>query len=90
MGTIEGGIYFFDPIIRGRQTVHTFNTNYESPLNKNRSVDLVKWCEPSPSSKNATRFIVVFDDGTMHFYSKDLPLDRSDNEKEMIQVKPDQ
>lgn len=84
MGTNEGGVYLFDPIIRGKQTVNTFNTNYDSPINKNRSVDLVKWIEPSPSMKSASRFIVVFDDGSMYFYSKDQPYDKTENEKEMI------
>lgn len=80
MGTNEGGIYLFDPIIRGKQVVHTFNAIYDSPLNKNRCVDIVKWVE-SPSQKQNNKFIVVFDDGSMYFYSKDMP-DKSENEKE--------
>lgn len=47
MGTLEGGIYHFDPLMRARCEVKRFNTDATSIINKNRAVELVKWIEPT-------------------------------------------
>ena len=84
MGTVEGGVFLFDPVMRGKLEVKRFNNEYESPLNKNRTVDIVRWLDPY--AKDSSKFLVVFDDGTIHFYTKELPLN-DNTEKEIITVK---
>jgi hypothetical protein len=53
MGTIEGGIFLFDPIMRGNLEVKRFNSEVDPYVNKNRSVDLIKWIEPSENKKRS-------------------------------------
>ncbi len=44
MGTLEGQIYFFDPILRGKMDIKRYNFDFE----KKKSIDLVKWIAPNP------------------------------------------
>jgi hypothetical protein len=46
MGTNEGGIFLFDPVMRAKCDVKRFNSEYELSINKNRAVDIVRWIEP--------------------------------------------
>ena len=45
MGTLDGGIYLFDPIIRGKGDVKRFNQEFDLPIAKKKTVDIVKWLD---------------------------------------------
>ncbi len=47
MGTTDGGIYIFDPVIRGRMEIKRFKHDFE----KRKTVDLVKWLPVSNAKK---------------------------------------
>lgn len=47
MGTSDGGIYIFDPVIRGRMEIK----RYKYDLEKRKTVDLVKWLPVSNPKK---------------------------------------
>jgi hypothetical protein len=90
MGSTDGSVYLFDPILRGKSDVRKFNADHRSKTTKTRCVELLKWIEPTPNMKGPNQFILVFDDGVMYFYSKDLPLDEKvDQDKEVIKIDSD-
>ena len=54
-------------------TVLSFNSDNSLPYFKNKRPELVKWVEPLPSDKpNVNKFCVVFDDGCIYIYEKDV------------------
>jgi hypothetical protein len=56
LGTTDGTILVFDPILRSRHTFLKYNYNFE----KKKAVDLVRWLDKPPSALASSRFIVVF------------------------------
>lgn len=37
-------------------------------------MDLVRWLEKAPIKSHSSRFLVVFSDGTISFFHKDVPV----------------
>jgi hypothetical protein len=70
IGTNDGGVMLFDPILRGK---HIFN-RYHHGFEKRKQVDLVRWLEKAPNRTHSSRFLVVFSDGTISFFHKDAPV----------------
>ena len=89
MGTQDGQIYYFDPILRGKLDIKRYNYEFE----KRKSIDLVKWLTPSPKSLSSSKFVVVFADGSLALYHKDKDVSQSkdyDIEKDLLKVSPEQ
>lgn len=68
VGTTDGSVLMFDPVIRGKMEIKSYNYDCDK---KKKSVDLVKWMEKSPNRPSSSRFIVIFSDGTTGLYHKD-------------------
>jgi hypothetical protein len=47
----------------------------------------LKWIEPAPNQNDPSKFIAVFEDGTIHIYHKDVTYDNKiDLDKEYISI----
>lgn len=85
MGTQDGSIFLFDPIIRGKMEIKKFTYDQE----RKKTVDLIRWLAPSPVAKFTARFLVVFSDGSIAFYHKDKTVNEkslADLEKDYIKI----
>jgi hypothetical protein len=67
LGTTDGQLMVFDPILRGKLTYK----QYSYPQDKKKTVEIVRWLEKGPNRPYSSRFLVVFSDGTIAFYHKD-------------------
>ena len=88
IGTRDGAVYIYDPILIMNGNVLSFNSDNNMPFFKNRRPEIVKWIEPLPSDKPAVnKFAVVFDDGCIYIYEKDVPYNaKEDYAKSMIKL----
>ena len=90
IGTQEGDIYLFDPVLRSKSEIKNFNFENNHNLRKNRQIDLIVWIEPPPSHQVPQKFIAIFDDGVICIFNKENPFDRkADLEKEILKIKAD-
>ncbi|CDW73838.1 wd repeat-containing protein 20 [Stylonychia lemnae] len=88
MGTMDGSIYIFDPVIRGKQPLKFYHQEQDK---QRQSVEIVRWIEPSPQNKFSSRFLVVFSDSSIAFYHKDKDFQQYyDPDKDFIKSKNDQ
>lgn len=70
MGTSSGSIYCYDPVLKDKGVVVKYNNVKE--VKKARKVDHVRWFEANVEGTNSNKFIVVFDDGTLYVFFRDL------------------
>ena len=76
IGTFDGKIYQFDPILRSKGEVKKFTVDM-LPQEKKRSIEIIRWIEnywTEGARVPATSFIAVFGDGTIAIYHKDKDL----------------
>ena len=95
IGTTDGSLYMFDPIIRGRIDIKKFTHEFEQQIAsaKRKSVEIVRWLEKSPTRPHSSRFLVVYSDGMLAIYHKDRDVPSAgaagaayEPEKDMIKV----
>lgn len=92
LGTTDGSVLMFDPVIRGKMEIKSYN--YDCDKKTQKSVDLVKWMEKCPNRASSSRFIVIFSDGTTGLYHKDRIVPQTgtngqgsyDPDKDMIKI----
>ena len=85
IGTSDGQILKFDPILLGLMPVKKYNQDFE----KKKQVDIVRWLEKSPLRPFSSRFIVVYSDGMMALYHKDTDVPQFGSKGEGSQYDPD-
>mmetsp|Transcript_24543 Transcript_24543/g.24140 ORF Transcript_24543/g.24140 Transcript_24543/m.24140 type:complete len:239 (+) Transcript_24543:88-804(+) len=90
VGTMQGDIFLFDPMLKGKAEIKILNSEKDPTLKKSKQVELVKWIEPAPGLTAPTRFLVVFEDGHIYIYNKDLASNKAlDPDKDIIRTKPE-
>ena len=70
LGTESGLVCCYDPQLKDKGVVMRYNNKKE--VKKCRKVDHVRWFESVIEGQNANKFIVVFDDGSIYVFYRDL------------------
>lgn len=70
LGTYDGKILIFDPILRGKNSLKKYTNDSLTQPDKKKSVEMIKWIEKN-NGEPADRFIAVFSDGVIAIYHKD-------------------
>lgn len=96
MGTSDGQIFGFDPVLRSKLMIKNYHYEQDKSC---FSVEIVKWLDSRPTPQGVTqaskssqgpiqsRFLVVYSDGSISFFHKDkdvpqnLPNTNSDKEQ---------
>jgi len=74
LGSSDGTIYVYDPIIVEPSRVHRYNNDETMPFHKKKKPTIVKWVEPMGNT-NPNKFVAVFEDGCLYIYEKDVVYD---------------
>jgi hypothetical protein len=87
MGANDGTVYIFDPLLVEGKRIQRFNDDLNMPFTKKKRPELVRWVEPI-AKQNANKFAVVWEDGSIYIYDKDLTSDpKEDFNQAIIQTK---
>ena len=100
VGTREGTIYIYDPIMISNAKILSFNNDQTMPFFKARRPEIVKWVEPTPHrvdhisrdgktkekifQLSTNKFAVVFDDATIYIYEKDVVADSKEDARKAM------
>ena len=100
VGTREGTIYIYDPIMISNAKILSFNNDQTMPFFKARRPEIVKWVEPTPHKVDhisrdgktkdkivqlsTNKFAVVFDDATIYIYEKDVVVDSKEDARKAM------
>jgi hypothetical protein len=95
IGTSDGQILKFDPVLLSQVSIKKYNQDFEKP----RQVDIVRWLDRCPSKPSSSRFMVVYSDGMVALYHKDTDVPQTgakgegsvyDPDKDMVKLDKDQ
>ena len=86
IGARDGTIYIYDPLQVTGSRIISYNQDDNMPFYKNKTPEIVKWIEPV-GNENPTKFVVVYDDGSIYIYDKDITHNaKEDYTKAIIQT----
>ena len=70
LGTDSGLVCCYDPVLKDQGIVVKYNNRRETK--KCRKVVHVRWFESATEGINSNKFIVVFEDGSIYVFYRDL------------------
>ena len=74
IGTRDGTIYVYDPLLIAKANVFTYN-GVDVPFHKPKRPEIVRWVEPILSSQKkslprVSKFVAAFEDGCIYIFYK--------------------
>jgi hypothetical protein len=83
LGSQDGTIFIYDPLLIEPARIRKFNHNTDDAFHKLKRPTLVTWVDSS-ATKNPSQFVVVFEDGSIYFYDKELDCGINENYSEKM------